>query len=69
MSCASLSRFSFPQFAAGTPINIVSRNHIRGSGGKAISLAGDDYEISGNDVDGATANAGARNDVFDNTMR
>lgn len=57
------------QLAAGTATNIVHGNHIRGSGGKAISLAGDDYEISGNDVDGKIADSGARNDVFDNATR
>ncbi len=57
------------QLAAGTATNIVHGNHIRGSGGKAISLAGDDYEVSGNDVDGVIANAGVRNDVFDNVAR
>lgn len=38
------------QLAAGTAMNIVSRNQIRGSGGKAIVFAGDDYEMSGNEV-------------------
>ena len=57
------------QLAAGTATNIVHGNHIRGSGGKAISLAGDDYEISGNDVDGKIADSGAHNDVFDNGPR
>jgi hypothetical protein len=55
--------------AAGTATNIVSHNQIRGSGGKAILLAGDDYEVSGNDVDGKIADSGARNDVFDNAAR
>ena len=54
------------QLAAGTATNIVSHNHIRGSGGKSIALNGDDYEISGNDVDGKIADGGKGNDVFDN---
>ena len=57
------------QLAAGTATNIVSRNRIRGSGGKAIALAGDDYEVSGNDVEGKIADSGKGNDVFDNTAR
>lgn len=54
------------QLATGTATNMVSRNHIRGSGGNAISLRGDDYEISGNDVDGKIVDNGKGNDVFDN---
>lgn len=54
-------------FGAGTFGNIVRGNQLRALGGRSISLAGDDYEVSGNYATEGIRDSGQRNRVFDNT--